>query len=106
MDSGSEELARAAQQVAARLTARGITLDGGESPGELVQLEEAVEAFEAAVASRGGDLMVDEAPRGQRTQPDDVHFGLPNRSTAMTVSDYLAHLADATDVVRRHHAHD
>lgn len=99
---GSDDLRRVSREVASRLQALGIELDGSESPDELTQVEEAVERFEQAVEARGGDLMVDEGPRGQSPQPDDPHFALPLRRAGEPIGDYLEHLARATDLVRRH----
>ena len=76
--SSDDEMKRVSEEVAARLEALGIALDGREQPEELAAIEEAVERFEEAVESRGGDLMVDEGDRarawprtstGSRTPP-------------------------------------
>ena len=98
----SNDVTRNAETIAARLHTRGLSLDGTESPDQLLRMVEAVEDFEFAVSAHGGDLMVDEAPRGRVAEPDDVHFALPLREDGMTVSDYLEKLARATDVVRHH----
>ena len=90
------------REIAGRLWSLGIWLSGRESPEGLVQIEEAVERFEDAVQSHGGDLMVDESPRGATAQPDDPHFALPRRAEQESVRDYLEQLARATDDVRRH----
>ena len=65
-----EELKRAMRETAARLRARGVLLTGQESSEELVAQLEAVERFEKAVESRGGDLFVDEGPGGVTREPD------------------------------------
>ena len=96
------ELMRVSRDVAGRLAARGISLSGYERPHELAELEDAVEEFEAAVEERGGDLMVDEGPRGRTPEPDDSHFSLPRRAERESVSDYVERLARATSEVRRH----
>lgn len=96
------DLRRASSEIVSRLAARGIRVSGTESPEELVDMEEAVEAFEEAVESRGGDLMVDEGSGGRATQPDDPHFALPVRGEHESVAAYLQRLARATDAVRRH----
>ena len=101
-DAGSDDLKRVTREVASRLGGLGIELDGSESPDELTRLAEAVEEFEAAVESRGGDLMVDEPPRGQAAEPDDPHFALPLRKPDEPIRSYLERLARATDMVRRH----
>ena len=96
------EVQRVSAQVAGRLAALGVWLGGRESPDELVALEEAVERFESSVRAHGGDLMVDEGPRGRTAEPDDVHFALPTREEHETVASYLERLARATDTVHRH----
>lgn len=96
------DIERVSQEIAGRLSALGIELTGRERTDELVRLQEAVERFEDAVEARGGDLMVDEGPRGHATQPDDPHFALPRRDPHESVDQYLDRLARATDTVRRH----
>ena len=89
----------------ARLEALFITLDGRETAEELVAILEAVERFEQAVESAGGDLMVDEGPRRDAVEPDDPHFVLPRKQSGESVASYLDRLALATDHVRHHRAH-
>src|SRR3982751_1315127 len=96
------DLERVSRELASRLTNLGIDLTGRERPDDLDRMEEAVERFEAAVESRGGDLMMDEGPRGHTTEPDDPHFGLPRREPNETVDQYLDRLARATDNVLQH----
>jgi hypothetical protein len=96
------DLKRASRESADRLGALGIHLDGRETAAELAEMQEAVERFEEAVQSRGGDLMVDEGVPGERVQPDDRHFALPRRRTGESVGHYLGRLSIATDGVRRH----
>lgn len=97
-----EELERAMQETNARLRALGVHLTGRETSEELVALLEAVERFERAVESRGGDLFVDEGPRGITREPDDVHFVLPLRTPHESVANYLARLDAATRAVLEH----
>ena len=106
MATNDEEMWRVSREVAARLEALGIALDGRERPDELADIEDAVERFEEAVESRGGDLMVDEGDRARASEPDDPHFALPVRRAGETVTAYLERLARATDVVLRHRAAD
>ncbi len=97
----SEEVTRVAREIAGRLAAVGVVLSGKERPEELVELEEAVERFERAVEARGGDLMVDEGPRGRTSEPDNPHFALPLRRAHEAVSAYLGRLSAATkDVLK------
>ena len=106
MATNDEEIRRVSREVAARLEALGIALDGRERPEELADIEDAVERFEEAVESRGGDLMVDEGNRARATEPDDPHFALPVRQAGESVAAYLERLARATDVVLRHRTTD
>ncbi len=98
----NEDLKRVAGEVTNRLAGLGISLSGNESPGDLVRIQEAVERFEVAVRSRGGDLMVDEGPGGRTTAPDDPHFALPRRNADEPVDTFVNRLAVATDDVLRH----
>lgn len=98
----NDELRRVSADIAGRLDGLGISLSGDESPEDLARLQEAVERFELAVESRGGDLMVDEGPRGETTTPDDPHFALPRRHADESVERFLERLAVATDDVLRH----
>src|SRR2546426_3496967 len=66
-----EERDAAVAEVAARLRDRGVAVTGAEDPGDLASLLDAVERFEAAVESHGGDLMVDDL---KSRDPDDPHF--------------------------------
>jgi hypothetical protein len=79
-----------------------VLLTGGESSEELVALLEAVECFERAVVSRGGDLFVDEGPGGVTREPDDVHFVLPRRKPEEPVASYLLRVTDAISTVFYH----
>src|SRR3982751_5976229 len=98
----SDDVRRVANEYAGRLAGLGIRLNGTERSDEIVQIVEAVERFERAVESHGGDLMVDEGPRGQTTQPDDPHFALPLRAEHESVGEYLERLSRATDDIRHH----
>ena len=99
-----EDVERVSRAVRDRLTELGIWSSGDEQPEELARLLESVERFELAVKTRGGDLMVDEAPEGRTTQPDDPHFALPRRNADESVERYVDRLSRATDDVLRHPA--
>ena len=102
-DAGSrenEDVRRVSDELAGRLSTLGIRMNGGETAEQLLSMVEAVKRFEAAVQSHGGDLMVDEGPRGQTTEPDDRQFALPVRREHESVARYLERLAHATDDVR------
>jgi hypothetical protein len=99
--STNDDVQRVSQDVTNRLSGLGVMLTGEETPEQLVQIQEAVERFEMAVESRGGDLMVDEGPDGQTREPDDPHFALPARGDDEPVDHYIERLLFATDEVRR-----
>jgi hypothetical protein len=101
-EPSAEDVQRVASEVANRLEMLGIWLSGEEQPEELAQIQEAVERFELAVESRGGDLMVDEGPDGRTTQPDDPHFALPLRRADESVGRYVDRLERAREEVLRH----
>jgi hypothetical protein len=98
----NEDVQRVSREVANRLEELGIWVSGGEQPEELARIQEAVEKFELAVESRGGDLMVDEPPEGQKAQPDDPHFALPRRRADESVDGYLDRLERARKDVLLH----
>lgn len=97
-----DDVGRVSRDYADRLTTLGIRLTGTERPQELLDMVEAVDRFESAVESHGGDLMMDEGPGGRTAEPDDPHFALPVRTEHESVAGYLDRLARATDAVRRH----
>ena len=97
----NEDLRRVTGEVTNRLEELGIWLDGEERPEDLAQLLEAVERFELAVQTRGGDLMVDEGPSGKTTQPDNVDFALPERASDESLVRYVERLELARDQVMR-----
>ncbi len=89
------DVRRVKGQLTGRLSALGIDLDGDESPEQLASLTEAIERFEDAVEAAGGDLMVDEPPRGQKAQPDRPDFALPRRNADESIDMYIGQLEDA-----------
>ena len=95
-----DEVAEVAREIAARISARGVYMHGNESSDEIIAMEEAIERFEEVVESHGGDLMMDEPPRGQRGEPDDPRFQLPARSAAMSAAKYVERVAQALDKIR------
>lgn len=88
-----------AAEVADRLRRRGIAVTGSERPEDLADLLAAVERFESAVKSHGGDLMVDDL---KSSQPDDPHFVLPSRIPGEPIPDYIARIKEATAHLRHH----
>jgi len=97
-----DDVLRVSRDYADRLATLGIRLTGTERPEELLEMVEAVDRFESAVESHGGDLMMDEGPGGRTNEPDDPLFALPVRAEHESVAGYLEKLARATDAVRRH----
>lgn len=91
-----------AAELVAKLAARGVRVNGDETSDEIADILDAVERFERAVQSRGGDLMVDQRPGGRPTQPDDRHFVVPDRRADESVDAYLERLQEATRVVFDH----
>ena len=102
--NAQSEIDRVSKQIAARIAAAGVRLEGSETIDELADLQDAIERFEAAVEAHGGDLMMDEAPRRGKSQPDDPDFALPVRPSGESVADYLLRLSRATDTVSHHRA--
>lgn len=101
-DLEREERRDVANEIAGRLRNRGIHLTGRETDEELVRVLDAVERFEATVARRGGDLMVDEPVSGDRPiQPDDRRFVLPRRHERESIHAFIDRIAEATERASR-----
>lgn len=99
-DDWSPDIARVSQEMASRLATRGIKVRESDSPDDVVQLLERVEAFEDAVEAGGGDLMMDEPPPEGRAQPDNPKFLLPKRHDDESVAGYLKRLNSAIVAAR------
>ena len=95
---GDERTAVAAE-ITDRLRARGIAMTGGERAEDIVDLLSAVERFEAAVETHGGDLMVDDL---KSAQPDDPHFVMPGRTSGETIRVYIGRMEEARLQLRQH----
>lgn len=91
-----EEIEKATSAAADRLRMRNVQVDGTETPEETVALLEAVERFELAVQSHGGDLMVDEPPPGHAAEPDDPLFVIPARGAGERAATYVERIDAAT----------
>jgi hypothetical protein len=98
--SGDSERDRVARDIAGRLFTRGVDVRDDDSNDDVTAIEEAVERFESRVQAAGGDLMVDEPPRGQKGQPDDSRFRLPLRHADEPASRYVQRLSRAADALR------
>jgi hypothetical protein len=101
---GDAEVERVSRQVAGHLATLGIEVGADASVETLRAIADAVEDFEEAVRARGGDLMVDEPPRGEGGQPDDRDFALPRPRADETAAAYLNRLEAATARVLEHGA--
>lgn len=102
-----EEQSSAKAAGASRLQALGVRLTGTESSMDIGNLIDAVEHFEQAVESQGGDLMVDEGPHGRTVEPDHAEFVLPRRGADESVVGYIARLERQAEQVRHpaRHSH-
>ncbi|MEO8336243.1 MAG: hypothetical protein ABI664_14790 [bacterium] len=105
IDDDSSEITRVTEEIAGRLRGRGIDVLDTDSPEQVVRMLEALEDFERAVESAGGDLMMDEPPSNQRGEPDDPHFLLPKRDSGETADAYIQRLTAATVAARKHKPH-
>jgi hypothetical protein len=87
---------RVRDEVVARLNSRGVRTTVADSSEDLVQLLDAVEAFETAVEAAGGDLMVDEPIGNKRAaEPDDIVFVLPARGSTESARAYVSRIDQA-----------
>jgi hypothetical protein len=98
--SDDAERDRIARDMAGRLFTRGVDVRDDDSNDDVTAIEEAVERFEGIVQASGGDLMVDEPPRGQAGQPDEPRFKLPLRRADESASAYVERLSRAADALR------
>src|SRR5438067_1098510 len=92
---GDRDIARVRTELSNRLESRGVEVFDSDSPLD------AVERFERAVESHGGDLMMDEPPERGDSEPDDPHFLVPKRKPHETRIKYVERLAAATAAARK-----
>jgi hypothetical protein len=92
-----DEERSARRELTDRLADRGITVADSDSDEAVVELWEAVEAFERSVEARGGDLMVDTPPSHE---PDDPRFVMPRREASESLASYTAKVHEATSHLR------
>jgi hypothetical protein len=92
-----EEQRRAREETEDRLRDRGIRLHALDSDEETEDLLDAVERFETAVESHGGDLLVDWIGS---SQPDDPEFVPPIRGPKESIGDYRLRVEAAIDRLR------
>lgn len=93
-----EERDGAALENTGRLAQKGVLLTGRESSAELDDLMTAVERFEGAVITRGGDLFVN-TPFSD--QPEDPRFVIPQRLAGEDAEAYAARINEAADQLER-----
>jgi hypothetical protein len=92
-----EEERHARQEADFRLHERGIEASPADSDEEVADLLEAVERFEAAVESKGGDLFVN---RINSSQPEDPAFVPPVRDAGESAADYRRRIDEAAARLR------
>ena len=99
-DEQSDDVSRVTEQLRQRLEARSVLVHARDSVEDLGNIWEAVEAFEAAVEARGGDLMVDEPPAGHAAEPDDAAFVLPTRDDAESAQAFVSRIESMSAQLR------
>ena len=87
-----EDRAHAAEMAYAQLRQRSVDVTGDEPAEELAQLLEAVERFEAAVSSVGGDRMTNAL---DSNDPDDQSLVLPTRNAGEGAGAYAERVSAA-----------
>jgi hypothetical protein len=92
-----EEQLRAREETEERLRSRGIKLHARDGDEEAEDLLDAIERFETAVESHGGDLMVDWIGS---SQPEDPEFVPPIRDLEELIGDYRLRVEAAIDRLR------
>jgi hypothetical protein len=93
-----EEERHARQEAEYRLSERGIRVGPTDSDEEVADLLDAIERFEAAVESKGGDLFVN---RIGSSEPEDPTFVPPQRHEGESATDYRLRIEAAADALRR-----
>jgi hypothetical protein len=93
-----EEERHARQEAEFRLSERGINVEPADGDEEVADLLDAIERFEAAVESKGGDLFVN---RIGSSEPEDPAFVPPQRSDGESATDYRRRIEGATESLRR-----
>jgi hypothetical protein len=93
----AEEQQRARREAIDRLADRGIQSYPQDEDEELADLLDAVERFEEAVESHGGDLMVN---RLGSNEPEDPAFVPPARASGEPVAAYRLRVEESIDQLR------
>jgi hypothetical protein len=89
---------RASETVRGQLRDRGIVLYDDEDGETLIEMLEAVQQFEAAVAEQGGDSMANAI---DSRHPENPEFVLPQRLADETPAMYVRRITRAARGVRR-----
>lgn len=93
------DLARVEQNLRSRLHHLGVAAADTDTTDEFVLMADAIERFETVVRAAGGDLMMDEPPRGSRPQPDAPGRGLPQRGPGEPPASYVARVDRAAELI-------
>jgi hypothetical protein len=91
-----EDVRRAAESVAGQLYQKGVDVSIDENADLLASLLSAVERFEAAVAARGGDSMIN-TPDSRR--PENRAFVVPQRRGDESLEAFAARVNAAADAL-------
>lgn len=87
-----EERDGAALELTGRIRQKGVLLTGRETSAQLDDLVTAIEHFEAAVVSRGGDLFINTPTSDPPENPD---FVVPQRVPGEDAEAYAARINEA-----------
>lgn len=93
----ASERAAVREEIAARLSERGVALTGDESDEQIVRLLDAVDDFERARALVGGDSMIND-PRS--SAPEDPTLVIPARRGDEPPERYVERIRAATGRLR------
>jgi hypothetical protein len=93
-----EEERHARQEAEYRLSERGITAEPTDSDEQVADLLDAIERFEAAVESKGGDLFVN---RIGSSEPEDPAYVPPQRRERESATDYRRRIEAGAEALRR-----
>ena len=97
-----EEQRKAREETEFRLASRGIAVEPGDADGDVADLLDTVERFEAEVERSGGDLMINQIGT---SEPQDPAFIPPVREKGEPISHYLRRLEDAIAILQERRRH-
>jgi 23S rRNA G2069 N7-methylase RlmK/C1962 C5-methylase RlmI len=87
-----EERSSAAMELSGRIRQKGVLLTGRETSSQLDDLVTAIDRFEAAVITRGGDLFINTPSSDPPESPD---FVIPRRAASEDPEAYAARINEA-----------